>query len=101
MRRNNRIQPRKTSNRLISAVICLLVVAICIVFYSRGNELKAQNEEEKAQIEQLQAEIEKEEQRTEDLKEYSKYVNTKQFVEDMAREKLGLIYPGELIFKSE
>ncbi len=101
MRRNNRIQPRKTSNRLISAVICVLVVAICILFYSRGKELKAQNEESAKQIEQLKAEIEQEEQRTEELLVYSKYVNTKQFVEDMAREKLGLVYPGELIFKSE
>ena len=101
MRRNNRIRPHKTSNRLISAVFCILVVAICIVFHSRGNELKAQNEEDKAQIEQLRAEIEEEEQRTQDLQVYSKYVNTMQFVEDMAREKLGLIYPGELIFKSE
>lgn len=67
MRRNNRKQSRKTSNRLISAVICVLVVAICIVFYSRGRELKTENEKAGKQIEQLQAEIEQEEQRTEEL----------------------------------
>lgn len=101
MRRNNRKQPRKTSNRLISAVICILVVAICIVFYSRGREIKAENEESDKQIEQLKAEIEQEEQRAEELQVYSKYVNTKQFVEEMARDKLGLVYPGELIFKAD
>lgn len=96
----NRIR-KKTSNRMISAVICLLVIAICVVFYSRSREIKAQNQDKHEQVEQLRQELEAEEKRAQELEEYSKYVNTKQFVEDMAREKLGLIYPGELIFKSE
>lgn len=101
MRRDRRAKTKKTSNRAVSVVICVLVVAICVLCYSKGNELKTQNEEENRKIEELQKEIEQEQERTQELDEYSKYVNTKQFVEDMAREKLGLIYPGEIIFKSE
>ncbi len=99
MRRKTRVNKR--SNRLVGVIICVLVIAICLVFYTRSNELKAQNETTNDKIEQLEAEIAEEEERARKLDEYSKYVNTKQYVEDMAREKLGLIYPGELIFKAE
>ena len=45
--------------------------------------------------------IEGDEKEIENLETYSKYVNTKQFVELMARNKLGLVYPNEVIFKNE
>ena len=96
-----RTKVKKRSNKAISIVICVLVMAICLVFFIRSNEPKAQNEEAGNRIEQVESEIEKEKERTNLLEEYAKYVNTKQYVEDMAREKLGLIYPGELIFKAD
>lgn len=99
MRRRQKI--RKRSNRLVGAIICVLVVAICLVFMARSKELKAQNADTNAKIEALNEEIAKEEERANRLEEYAKYVNTKQYVEEMAREKLGLIYPGELVFKAE
>ena len=99
MRRRTRVNKR--SNRLVGVIICVLVIAICLVFHARSNELKAQNEITNDKIAELESEIAKEEDRSLKLDEYAKYVNTKQDVEDMAREKLGLIYPGELIFKAE
>ena len=92
---------KKRSNRLVGVIICILVVGICMVFLARTKELKAQNEAANREVEELQEALQEEENRTERLEEYAKYVNTKQYVEDMAREKLGLIYPGELVFKAE
>ena len=92
---------KKRSNRLVGVIICILVVGICMVFLARTKELKAQNEAANRDVEELQEALQEEENRTERLEEYAKYVNTKQYVEDMAREKLGLIYPGELVFKAE
>ena len=40
-------------------------------------------------------------ERDEKLKEYSKYVKTKKYIEEVAREKLGLIYEDEIIFKAK
>lgn len=101
MRRNRNDRNGKTSNLLVSGVICVLVIAICIVVYIRGNEIKAQNDLKAQEIERIEQLLQEELDRAEELDEYSKYVNTKQFVEKMAREKFGLIYPGELIFKAE
>ena len=99
MRRKPKV--RKRSNRLVGAIICVLVVAICLVFTVRSKELKARNAEDYDRKEALLEEIAKEEERANELDEYAKYVNTKQYVEKMAREKLGLIYPGELVFRGE
>ena len=41
------------------------------------------------------------EERKAELEEYEKYVQTKKYVEEVAREKLGLVYENEIIFKPE
>lgn len=101
MRKNRRDRAGKTSNLVVSAVICVLVLVICVVVHVRSNEIKAQNDLKTQEIQRIEQELEQESLRAEELEEYAKFVNTKQFVEKMAREKLGLIYPGELIFKAE
>ena len=40
-----------------------------------------------------------EQARTEEIKEYEKYTQTKKYVEEIAKNKLGLVYEGEIIFK--
>lgn len=98
--RGRREQGNKTSNKLITSVIVIVVVGLCIFFNIRMKDIREQNAADAKEIEKLQEELESEQDRAEELEEYSKYVNTKQFVEEFARDKLGLIYPDEIIFKS-
>ena len=37
----------------------------------------------------------------EEIAEYGKYTQTKKYVEELAKDKLGLVYDGEIIFKDE
>ena len=79
----------------------LLVIVIGVVMYINKASLQNQydiNEQTKAD---LQAQLEEQQQRTKDLEEYKKYIQTKKFVEDMAKDKFGLIYPDELVFRPE
>ena len=39
--------------------------------------------------------------RTEELIEYEKYTKTAKYVEEVAKDKLGLVYEDEIIFESE
>lgn len=41
------------------------------------------------------------EQEQEDIKEQAEYRKTDQYIEDVAREKFGLVYDNEIIFKAE
>ena len=96
---------RKRKKEKVHIVFCLgmavVVGLLAIVLFVGGRSIAAQNEKDAATLEKLEAEIESESERTEELEEYGKYVNTMQYYEEVAREKLGLIYEDEKVFKSE
>lgn len=89
----------KKSNVFITLMIIIAVVAIAFFLRFRSKEIKSGNSRDREYIEQLKQEIKEEEDRKEELEQYSKYIKTKQFVELMARNKLGLVYPNEIILK--
>ncbi len=82
-------------------LIAIMVLIICgIVTYKRQG-LDKLNEKSLARIEELQQDITDEKEKEEDIKELKAYVQTKKYIEEVAREKLGLVYKDEIIFKSE
>ena len=82
--------------RLITmTILCLLVVA------SFGRmKLINKNEAYRQKEEQLMAELLEEQERSEEIEDLKKYVQTKKYVEDIAKERLGLIYENEILFKA-
>jgi cell division protein DivIC len=92
---------KKKQNRFgmlsISAVVLMLLVVVSL----KSVELQAKNEQYIQKEQQLTQERDIELVRQEDLKEYAKYVETKKYVEDIAKDKLGLVYDDEIIFKSQ
>ena len=101
MRRNSKGRKNKPSNKLVGLAVVVIVIFVVIFFNSRSKEIQARNADDAAKIEQLESDIEAESKRAEELEEYSKYVNTKQFVEEVARDKLGLVYPDEKVLKEQ
>lgn len=80
--------------------IFAVVITIAVVTWVRGMSLQAQLDAYDARQEQLDTMIKQEENRTVQLEERKKYMQTKQYIEDVAREKVGLVYPDEIMFKS-
>ena len=73
-----------------------------MVFVSVASlSLRASNANKQEKIAELESQIEAEEKKSEELEEYSKYVQTKKYAEEVAKEKLGLVYEDEIIFKAE
>lgn len=93
---------RQRRSGIIGLVLAFaLVIVIGIAMYTNKVSLDkqyAQNEQTKAG---LQAQIEEQQQRTKELDEYKKYIQTKKFVEEMAKDKFGLIYPDEIVFRPD
>ena len=52
-------------------------------------------------LEQLRQEIAEEEAKGKELEAQQIYMKTKQYIEEMARRKFGLIKPGELLIKGD
>ena len=95
----------KTKHRLqhrisvisISGVVVLLAVVLSIVSIS----MQEKNRAYKAQEAELQEQIDKEIARQEEIEELEEYVGSDEYVEDVAKEKLGLINPNEIIFQAQ
>ena len=95
----NRSSRRSRQNRL-SMILAVLVVAILFVaVYINGSSMRRELEENQEKITRLKQEIEEEELRSKSIEEYRAYTETDQFIEQVAREKLGLLYEGETIFR--
>jgi len=80
----------------------LAVIAIAAIFiFLLGIQIKNMEQEDKelaAKVNDLQTTYEQECSRTAELEAQKIYVQTKQYIEEMAK-KLGLVYPDEIIFK--
>lgn len=92
---------KKRQNRLAMILVTMVVLMMFVVVAIKSVELKATKETYDLRLAQLQTEIEAEEARTEEIEEYGKYTQTKKYIEEVAKDKLGLVYEGEIIFKDE
>ena len=81
----------------VSVVVCMLFVVLMIGRIGLKEKQAAYIKREEA----LQAQIEEEEKRVEELVEYEKYTKTAKYVEEVSKEKLGLVYEDEIIFQAE
>ena len=79
--------------------ITLVVMCLAVAINIKGADLKQSDLDYKVREESLDAQVKAEEKRTEELKEYKIYVKTKQYAEEVAKEKLGLVNPDEILLK--
>lgn len=92
---------KKNQNRLSMFLVTLVVLMIMLVVAVRSMELNRKLDETGAQEASLEAQIAAEDERTLEIEEYEKYTQTKKYVEEVAKDKLGLVYEGEILFKEE
>lgn len=92
---------KKRQNRLGMALVSMVVVMLMVVILFKSHELKADQAAYLEKETMLQAQIDDEHERTKELEEYEKYTKTDKFVEEIAKEKLGLLYENEILFKSD
>ena len=99
--REQRRKRQKRSAILGMVFAMLIVVGLGVLLWNGKKNIEAKNVEYEKQIKELQEQVDEEKQRTEELNEYKKYVQKKKFAEEIAKDKFGLIYPDEIIFKGK
>ncbi len=92
---------KKNQNRFSMFLAILVLVVLFVAGGIRGIFLNGKLKELDAKKTELQTQIEKEKQREKEIEEYGKYTQTDEYVEEMAREKLGLVREDEIIFHNE
>ncbi len=90
---------KRRQNRLGMILVSMVVLMLLGVITLNSLELRATSESYLSQKEDLLSKIEDEKMRTEEIEEYEKYTQTKKYIEEIAKDKLGLVYDNEIIFK--
>ena len=101
-RENGRVRRKKKenlNNRIALIGITMVVLSLAVIVQTRGVDLKKKDLEYQIKEEQLEAQVAAEEERAAQLEEYRVYVQTKQYIEKIAKEKLGLVNKDEVLLK--
>lgn len=101
-RRRRKAAYRRGNQNHFSMVLVVMVVALITAAVAmRSIELTERRDANKEREAELIQQIEAEEQRAEEIENFRKYTQTKRYVEEVAKDKLGLVYEGEILFKEE
>jgi cell division protein DivIC len=93
----SKVRKKRTGIGVISFVILMLFGTIA---YGKSG-LQVKHDEDEIKIERLQAKLDEQAERAVDISNLKAYVQTKRYIEDIAREKLGLVYEDEIIFEPD
>jgi len=94
-----RIKKQKRSNAFAMFSAIAVVFFLSIVIWNGKQSLVEKEIVCASKSQELAQKIEVQEARSISLEEYKKYIQTKKYVEQIAREKFGLVYPNDIEFK--
>lgn len=92
---------KRRQNRFGMFLVSIAVVMMLVVVAFKSAELRAKKEAYHQKELALQQQIDAEAERALEIEEFEKYTQTKKYIEEVARDKLGLVYDGEVLFKDE
>lgn len=89
----------RNENRFGMTVAMMAILIMTAVVGINSISLKQKEEQYAAREQELVSLIEAEEQRAQELQEFETYTKTKKYAEEIAKDKLGLVYENEIIFQ--
>lgn len=92
---------RKRKNRTGLFLVMTVVLLFCGTLGVHSFSLKADCQtlqNQKQELEEKKADLEKEKK---SIQEQKAYMNTDEYTEQVAREKFGLVYENEIVFKAQ
>lgn len=97
--KTRRKKKNRWGNRLAIIGITLVVGSLAVVVNLKSTSMRKKDLEYQAKEEALAKQVEQEKARANELEEYRVYVQTKQYIEEVAKQKLGLVKPDEILLK--
>lgn len=90
---------KEKKNRSALMITMLVMAALCAVVYAGGRPKVLERERLQSEITALQEQLADEQARTDELRQLEVYTQTKKYAEEVAKEVLGYVYDGEVIFR--
>lgn len=90
-----------SGNRRGMVAIAGIVMVLLVGLLMQSQKLSTQNAKYEQQKEKLEQEIRDEEMRSKEIENLKEYVQSDKYIEDVARDKLGLVFEDEILFQAE
>lgn len=100
-KRGARIQRHALQHKISVVSISCVIALLTVILFVGSISLRAKNEDYMKQEAELERQLQQEAERAAEIEELEVYVGTDEYIEDVAKEKLGLINPNEILFKAE
>ena len=98
-RRGRYVYRKKQQNKMAMMLITVVIMILLAVVGIKSIEMNSRVQELSETEAELNDEIKQEQARSDELDQYEKYTQTKKYIEDVAKDKLGLVHDGEILFK--
>lgn len=84
-----------------AGMMCISLIVLCLLvgISTQISRLYEKNQDYMAKKKQLTNQLEQEQERQEEIAAYEEYVTTPEYIEELAKTKLGLVNSNEIIFK--
>lgn len=100
-RRKKTAYRKRVQNRFSMFLVTLALLMILAAVYVSSIKLQDKLDTLETQSAALQAQIDAEKERAEEIELLRKRSQTKEYYEEIAKEKLGLVNADEIVFKAE
>lgn len=90
---------RRDDNRVGKICIGIILAVFVAVMSVQIHKVYQKDQEKIAEEQELREQLQYEQLRQEQLQEYQEYINSPEYVEDIAESKLGLLYENQIIFR--
>ncbi len=98
------MRSRNAASRRYSKLATLVIIVSCVLFagilYYRSTALKERKAYLESQKASIQADIDEAKDEYAELEKKEVYMQTKKYVEEVARNQLGLVYPDETVIRA-
>ena len=88
-------------NKMTIIGITFVVFVLMVVLVLSGRRLSEKLQAGQRQISELEEETERENRRTQEISELQEYMQSDEYIEQAAKDKLGLVKDGEIIFREK
>ena len=92
---------RRRDNQTGRICIALIVTVFVAVMTIQIAKLYQKDQEYVTREEELQSQLEDETEQQNALGDYEEYTQSREYIEDVAKSKLGLVYNNEIVFKED
>lgn len=97
--KKKKVRSQAEYNRLGLLVITVVVLLFLAGMLQNSRKLETRLASYDARAEALETKLEEEKARTEEIDALKEYMKTDEYAEEVAREKLGLVKNGEIVFR--